>query len=398
MSADKHDSELAKYLSGQMTEQERHAFERKALDDPFLQEALEGAESIDPQDFAADVEQLQQKLIASKSRFGWWRVAAVALLFLVGGWLVWTLMDTKPEQKLAKNEETTQKEEPASKDTSEIEAEEVVAEKPALKVSEPVARVEPTPMVVEDKNQGAGARAAAKPVPAQSEPIQIEELGEVDIDIAEVSDMALDEVAAEEFVEKEKVERISGQVTDDFGEPLSGVNVVIKGSTTGVTTDVDGKYQINVYDESALVFSSIGMQSEEVPVGERSQIDIDLESDSKELQEVVVAGYGAFDNDTEGFVEAMPTMGHEEFKKYLEEKLFYPEEAISQGIEGRVVLQLLISRTGNILDIEVKRGLGYGCDEEAIRLIKEGPKWSPATYDGINVESRVRVRVKFELK
>jgi len=66
-------------------------------------------------------------------------------------------------------------------------------------------------------------------------------------------------------------------------------------------------------------------------------------------------------------------------------------------VEGRVVLQLTISRIGKITEIEVKRSLGEGCDEEAIRLVTEGPKWKAASRDGLNVETKLRVKVQFEL-
>ena len=66
-------------------------------------------------------------------------------------------------------------------------------------------------------------------------------------------------------------------------------------------------------------------------------------------------------------------------------------------IEGTVVLQLTISSFGSIEDTLVKKSLGYGCDEEATRLVKEGPKWNPAKADGNSVESKVRVKVKFKM-
>ena len=434
MSADKHDSELQRYLNGEMSQQERHAFERKALDDPFLQEAIEGAELITTQEFSKDVASLQERLTSSRSTLVWWRVAAVALLFILGGWSVWMLVDNPVEKQLTENKDSKEEEVAPTADAvaeAEMEAEEPVVVEIEEKAAKPVARVEP-PKERPTEREGAGSKVASKPAAAQSVPSPVvAEVSDVEMDMDEISEMEVEDVSADNvdkalrgkvsgvatrsqakkqttadhnksWFQTRKMpseQTVSGQVTDDFGDPLPGVNVVIKGSTTGVTTDLDGQYKIAVSDPAtALVFSSVGMHSEEVAVGERSEIDVDLESDSQALQEVVVTGYGAFDNNPEGYVEAMPTMGHSEFKKYLEEELFYPEEAISEGVEGRVVLQLVISRTGNVSDIEVKRGLGYGCDEEAIRLIKEGPRWSPATQDGINVESKVRVRIKFELK
>ena len=84
---------------------------------------------------------------------------------------------------------------------------------------------------------------------------------------------------------------VSGNVTDDTGEGLPGVNVVIKGTTTGVTSDLDGNYQISVPDDNTvLVYSSVGMATQEVSVGARTTIDLGMSLDTRELSEVVVVG------------------------------------------------------------------------------------------------------------
>ncbi|MEO9482145.1 MAG: TonB-dependent receptor [Ekhidna sp.] len=87
---------------------------------------------------------------------------------------------------------------------------------------------------------------------------------------------------------------VSGKVTDDSGEGLPGVNVVIKGTTTGVTTDIDGNFRISVSDGDILSFSYVGFESQEVNVGTRSVIDVTM-GGATELQEVVVTGYGPQD-------------------------------------------------------------------------------------------------------
>ena len=84
---------------------------------------------------------------------------------------------------------------------------------------------------------------------------------------------------------------VSGKVTDDTGEGLPGVNVVVKGTTTGVTTDLDGNYQLSVEDGATLVFSYVGFETQEIEVGSRTSIDVTL-SGATELDEVVVLGYG----------------------------------------------------------------------------------------------------------
>ncbi|MCZ6692926.1 MAG: carboxypeptidase-like regulatory domain-containing protein, partial [Bacteroidetes bacterium] len=86
---------------------------------------------------------------------------------------------------------------------------------------------------------------------------------------------------------------VSGQITDDVnGEPLIGVNVVIKGTSTGVTTGIDGNYSITIPGESGtLVYTSIGYLAQEVPVDAASEtISIALSEDVFNLQEVVITG------------------------------------------------------------------------------------------------------------
>ncbi|HEY4327353.1 MAG TPA: TonB-dependent receptor [Mucilaginibacter sp.] len=87
---------------------------------------------------------------------------------------------------------------------------------------------------------------------------------------------------------------ITGNVTDEAGQPLAGVSVTIKGSTTAVGTDKDGNYKITVPDNNAiLVFKYVGFIAQEVPVSGRTVINVKLKEDSRALNEVVVVGYGS---------------------------------------------------------------------------------------------------------
>ncbi len=86
--------------------------------------------------------------------------------------------------------------------------------------------------------------------------------------------------------------RVSGRVTDPNGEALMGAGVMVKGQKTGVTTDLDGKYVIDVREGQTLVFSFIGFADQEVMVGKRSVIDVVLREDAHLLEDVVVIGYG----------------------------------------------------------------------------------------------------------
>lgn len=94
-------------------------------------------------------------------------------------------------------------------------------------------------------------------------------------------------------VEMDVAITVSGTVTDQEGEPLIGVNVLVKDTNLGTATDLNGQYELNEVEEDAiLVFSYVGYQSNEVAVDGRTTVDVTLLSDAALLDEVVVVGYG----------------------------------------------------------------------------------------------------------
>ncbi|ANQ52370.2 TonB-dependent receptor [Flammeovirga sp. MY04] len=108
---------------------------------------------------------------------------------------------------------------------------------------------------------------------------------------------------------------VAGKVSAD-GEPLPGVNIIIKGTSKGTVTDIDGNYSINVLKEDVLVFNYIGFLAQEVKVGTQTSIDISLEQDMELLDEIVVVGYGtqkrkevtgAVNNVTSEAIDKVPT-------------------------------------------------------------------------------------------
>lgn len=85
---------------------------------------------------------------------------------------------------------------------------------------------------------------------------------------------------------------VSGTVSDKDGMTLPGVTVLEKGTTNGVTTDIDGKYSITVNNDATLTFTFIGFSGQEIVVGDKTTIDITLQENVQDLGEVVVIGYG----------------------------------------------------------------------------------------------------------
>lgn len=82
---------------------------------------------------------------------------------------------------------------------------------------------------------------------------------------------------------------------------------------------------------------------------------------------------------------------------YLQENLKYPVSAKEKGIEGLVAVAFIVREDGSITDAAVLRGIGGGCDEEALRVIKESGTWTPGKLDGKAVPVRMRLPIKFKL-
>lgn len=194
---------------------------------------------------------------------------------------------------------------------------------------------------------------------------------------------------------------ITGKVMYSGDEsPLAGVNVTVKGTNQGTVTDAEGNFRLLAPTESSLVFNYIGFATEEVQIKGQEALKISLKDDVSALSEVVVSGYGTSDKTTSDavLVKPQPAKGFPDYKAYLRNNLKYPETALQNKIEGNVRVEFVVEANGALSDFKIKKGLGYGCDEEAIRLVKEGPAWKPATRNDEPVRRKFNVIVPFKLK
>ena len=124
---------------------------------------------------------------------------------------------------------------------------------------------------------------------------------------------------------------VKGKVTEkSTGEPLPGVSIIIKGQVKGTETDFDGNYEIkNVKSSDILVFSFIGLQTQEVSVGNNTTINVELEDSAQVLDEVVVVGYGTTTvKDATGSVEAITE------KEFTKGNIVTPENLLSGRVSG----------------------------------------------------------------
>jgi TonB family protein len=473
--------DIEKYLKGEMTSAERNALERKALEDPFLADALEGATTIDVDELNTDLQLLQGKLqqrvdsTSAKVVPLWmWgaRIAAGLLIVAIGTFLVFQLRDagTGMDSRIAEHTEKELITPPPAESpvaASESPSDEAMPTGPAEKKADAIQRSTPQVeandlIVLQDPKPTSPARAAEGEAEviannmAEHTPIIVADTvgvmpsgptlaGTVNQKasgwtnpattadnvtiitprpVRDDSEKKQDSRAAgflvpqhepalspdvrREVVTNMKAKAtdnayvITGKVTDaDDGDGLPGVNVTIKGTNYGTVTDGEGNFKVTVDEASpSLLFTFIGMEDKEVKIEDAREVNVAMVDDMTQLSEIVVVGYGAdkMEEEIPGRIEfASPTGGRIGFKKYLEANMRYPQQALVNDIEGKVTVQFTVQTSGDLSDFKVIRGIGYGCEEEVIRLIKNGPKWNPTRKSDEPVVGKVKVKVKFRL-
>lgn len=136
---------------------------------------------------------------------------------------------------------------------------------------------------------------------------------------------------------------ITGKVTDEeSGEAFPGVTVVVKGTTNGTVTDIDGNYKLTVdEDAGTLVFSFVGYRTEEIAIGGRSVIDLEMSPDVQALSEVVVIGYG--ERERQDVVGAISDVDSEELTKS-------PSISPDLAMQGRMAGVFVSTPSGNPLE------------------------------------------------
>lgn len=133
--------------------------------------------------------------------------------------------------------------------------------------------------------------------------------------------------------------QVSGRVSDEKGDPVPGVSVMVKGSTKGTITDAEGNYTLDVADPHAvLVFSFVGYVPQEIPVENRTRIDLVLSLDEQKLDEIVVVGYGT--QRAGDVTSSIATIKAENFVKG-------PVKDAGQLLQGKVAGLTISSPSGN---------------------------------------------------
>ncbi len=141
---------------------------------------------------------------------------------------------------------------------------------------------------------------------------------------------------------------------------------------------------------------------DEEEIKEEIKVNLDVEvTDQTKIEEIVVAAAEPEEESEQIFTiveeSATPKGGMSAFYKYLNDKIKYPPQARRMGIEGKVFVEFVIAKDGTLTEVKVIKGIGAGCDEEAIRIVQAAPPWNPGKQRGKPVRQRYTLPIFFKL-
>ena len=185
--------------------------------------------------------------------------------------------------------------------------------------------------------------------------------------------------------------------------------MIVKGTTSGTITDLDGNFVISMPAGATLRISYIDVKTEELVVtedliAEKKTLKVYLQGEGQVgKDEVVVVGYGAMEasdaNPVFQVVEVMPEFpgGMAECLTFLGKNIKYPVQSQQAGVQGKVIVQFVVEKDGSVSNPKVVRSIDPDLDGEAVRVISIMPKWKPGMQKGQAVGVKYTVPVTFRL-
>lgn len=424
---------FGRYLTNQMTPAERNVFEKELQKNPFEAEALEGFEMVSSSDLQNDLRRIKAQLIPSrrKKRTTYYAAAATILLLVTAG-VIWIqlaqqnpipqMSETKiKSEKIQQNPAVPTSPQPkAIKETPKAPFE-TQAEEHFLPAEKSV-RLAPTEIKVATKTPALKAKRKETINNIDVRDVnnyETTKLANAKASFNEAEEISTQKVAAAKdrtaFGARLNTEKLASRSNTIRGKiisaedkmPLPGVSVVVKGTSKGAVSAIDGTFELQLDNDSnsILVASFIGMESREFAPDTSSNNLIALEASRLALDEVVVVGYGT-QQKVIGSVhqphatplnhDAKPNGGYTSFYAYLNENAVltnsHPEKKVV------VKLKLEIDATGKITAITNANKSDKTFFSTAKQLVVDGPAWLPKYVENRKVESMVKVRVVFRKK
>ena len=382
-------ADIERYHSGQMSRQEMHLLEKAALDDPFLADALEGyAFTHAPQ---KDLAELKDKLFNDSGREKvvsmakpnalWFKVAAAIVVFAIGGWIVFKVMQPSPAKDIAQKTETV-KQIPSQQNVTEAKKDSVA--------NIPVQ----TPAVLESNANQANNVATRQyqnqePKEQTSVPIPTT-TASTDVAITDTNyyrnNIATRDLRSNNIYSGPSQPRsnfYNGRVVDTYNNALPNATVVMD-NNVAIKTDKQGNFVLPANDstQDATVLAK-GFSSNRATLNTNEPIVIVMKPLPKQavMEEVVLdkkekvadKKYVARNKVVADTLE--PTIGWTAYDNYIAEKLSKENDAVLKETHGEVLLSFEVDSKGQPVNITVEKSLCEKCDEKAIEILKQGPKW-----------------------
>ena len=415
---------LLDYIRGLRKGKEAHRLEKESMQDPFLADAMDGYNQVEG-NHEQRIEKLRMQVSAhsakKKSTYAiTWSIAACLIIgFGISSYFLFLKKSMTDEVFIAEESVSIKLAEPAAPPTPAIPATPTVPATPQKEIALATTKVktdstpisEITARQADKKDMIAEIQTTSQPqgAPVAAVPM-MEEVSEETAALQEV--VATIDTFESESDKKMKLAKVAtilpqknmikGRVTDEKGEPLIGASVTYKGTNIGTITNMNGEFSlVKKDDKKRLTAEYIGYDPVEIRVDTSRTMLIAMNENKQVLNEVVVVGYGAKKNKkstTAGNVVTVkeqakkeitpqPVIGKRSYQKYLKENLVRPTDDNCKDIKGEVVLSFFVNEEGKPQNITVIHGLCEFADKEAIRLVKEGPKWTSG-----KLPARVTVR------
>lgn len=410
-------ADIEKYHKGLMSFEEMHALEKAALDDPFLSDAMEGYKAT-PTNIESDLEDLKIKLEnkmgsskvvvipASRGSFNWWKTAAAAVI--IGGVAFLTYrISTKNEKdsSIAKLEEK-KSDEPATAPGNDsikfkLESKDTIAVK---NLNQPTSsstliatkkKVPVYPFSVNGKNKNDIAvnkerESDSVIIDTKKASDEAKDLSSAQGSVAPVSkSIGNDNKASARFLSVEKVEGLKerqninyfhGRVADASNNPLPFANITNTHDNVGTYADAQGNFTLISPDSVLHVqVRSVGFQNNLAVLKTNVTHNRVILQEDKSAPDKIISYQKPDSNRSKKgsmkFEEPEPADGWTNYSTYLANNINIPGDLKMNQEKGNVELSFEVNGAGEATHIKVEKSLCEKCDEEAIRLVKQGPKW-----------------------
>lgn len=363
---------LKEYIQGGRKGKEANRIERQAMNDPFLNDAIEGFDSVEESHIQA-LERLETKVLHARNHsrraIVYWAMAASVLLLIGFGSLF--LLQQKPETRMPEIATVLPKKITPSAEEQKSAVPESTARTTISTKAQTLAVASP-PVSPETITNKAQDESIPEPVMA---PVQTEVSA---VNQVKMSRMLEGKVAGLQVKTMEQpTNTLQGKVVDEKGEPLIGASVRVKGTNVGAVTDTNGYFQLpqNVSDSAKLIAGYLGYENREVNIADKP-VSIQMQPDQRALSEVVVVGYGAKrKTSVTGSVTQTTAnlFGEKEFRVYCQA---HAVRNICGDPKAKVKIQFFVSAEGRPTEIKVLKSTCNRAADEVERLLNSSPVWS----------------------